>query len=161
MKVKKDIPCIFIRLIDYRKNNFVEEHIKSYKEKGYVWLLKMGKPANEKYMKEVYESGGGLILKETARNGNKFYYCELENEPDCKDLYYPDYYDEIFKDMYCSKDKIKNLGTWFKITSINPLTDKQVECFKTISTGKTLLECGRKFNQVSQMHVKSDVDLEL
>ena len=161
MKIKKDVPCIFIRLVDYNKNNFIEEHIKAFEKKGYVWLLKMGKPTKEDFMKEVLKSGGGLITKATARNGNQFYYCEVESCKPDKTLYYPDYYNEIFDNDYYDKNEIENIGSWFKLKSIHPITDKQVENFKTISTNRSLLECGKKFNQVSQMHVKSEKDFEI
>lgn len=161
MKIKKDVPCIFIRLVDYNKNNFIEEHIKAFKKKGYVWLLKMGKPTKDSFMKEVLKSGGGLITKATARNGNQFYYCEVESCTPDDSLYYPDYYKEIFENGFYTESDITKIGSWFKIKSINPLSDKQVDNFKTISTNRSLLECGKKFNQVSQMHVKSDKDIEL
>lgn len=161
MKIKKDTPCIFIRLVDYNKNNFIEEHIKAYEKKGYVWLLKMGKPTKDSFLKEVIKNGGGLITKATARNGNQFYFCELESiEPD-DTLYYPDYYNEIFSDGYYDEDSITKIGSWFKLKSIKPITDKQVEIFKTISTNRSLLECGKKFNQVSQMHVFAEKDIEI
>jgi hypothetical protein len=161
MNIEKDSKHIFIRLIDYKKNNFMEEHLKAFEKKGYVWILKMGKPSKIDYLKEVIENKGGLITKSTARNGNKFYYCKLDSYTPDKTLYYPEYYKEIFEDGYYDISKPDSLGTWFKVTSITEIPDSTVNKFVTISTERSLLECGKKFNQVSQMHVKAKENIKI
>lgn len=158
-KIIKDTPCLFIRLIDYKKNNFIEEHMKTFKENGIVWLLKMGKPAKETFIKDVIKNGGYLITKATARNGNDFYICKIEEYSSDEIPVYPNYYKEIFEDGYYDTNDILKLGTWFKIVELEKVEDKIIDKFVTISTGRSLLECGKKFNQVSQMHVKAKEDI--
>ena len=160
-KILKDTPCLFVRLVDYKKNDFIEEHIKVFNNNGVVWLLKMGKPAKADYIKEVIKNGGGLITKSTAKNGSKFYFCNILEYNDNEELIYPEYYNEIFENEYYQQEEIKSIGTWFKITNIIEISDEIVDKFATISTNRSLLECGKKFNQVSQMHIKATVEIEI
>ena len=161
MIIKKDTPCLFIRLGDYNKNDFLEEHLKTLKEKGEVWLLKMGKPVKENFIKYVAEQKGGLILKSTSKHGNKFYYCIFEPDDFMDKKIFPDYYNDIFNDNYYFKSNLSELETWFKIKKIIYLNNEQVEKFKTISTDRSLYECGLKYHQVSQMHVKASCDINI
>ena len=160
-KILKDTPSLFVRLVDYKNNNFIEEHINVFKNKGVVWLLKMGKPAKTVYVKEVLKKGGGLIIKSTAKNGSKFYFCEIKEFDESEKKIYPDYYNDIFENENYQKEEIHSIGTWFKITNILEISDDLVNKFVTISTNRSLLECGKKFNQVSQMHVKANEDIEM
>lgn len=159
MKIKKNTNNIFVRLVDYNKNDYLEEHLKIFSKNGYVWLLKMGKNVSPDFLNEVIKNNGGLIIKKTAKNGNDFYFCKFESNKYDESTVYPEYYNEIFNE-YATSNK-SSLGTWFKITEMKKLKVPDVKKFKTISTGRDLYECGTKFNQVSQMHVVLEQDLNL
>ncbi len=161
MKILKDTPCIFIRLIDYKNNDFAKEHYNVFMKNKKVWLLKMGKTVKEEFIKTVIEKKGVLITKSTARNGNQFYICKIEKINELEDYIYPDYYKELFKEMSIDKDSIKSCGYWFKITDMKKVEHSLIDKFETISTHRSLLECGTKFNQVSQMHVVPNTDIQL
>jgi len=158
--IKKDSPCLFLRLVDFKKNNFIQEHIKTLNSKKCVWLLKMGRPIKKEFIKNIIEQNGVLILKETARNGNKFYCCKISsNDPFSEKLIYPDYYNDLFEEN--SFTNIENLGNWFKITQIKELSDKDVKAFVTNTTGKDLYECGMKYTQVPQFYLHNNKNLEI
>ncbi len=161
MKIVKNSPCIFVRLIDYKGNDFAKEHFDVFKKNKKVWLLKMGKTVKDNFVSEVIENNGVMITKSTARNGNQFYICKIEKVDDMEEYIYPEYYNDIFYDMSIDAREIKKYGYWFKIVDMKPVDQKIVDKFETISTGRSLLECGLKFNQVSQIHAISKEDLSI
>lgn len=161
MKVLKDSKSIFVRLIDYKKNDFALEHYNVLKKNKKVWMLKFGKPIKESFIEEVIKTKGYLITKSTARNGSQFYICKIEKIDETENYIYPDYYNEIFKENSYELNEIKNIGYWIKIIDMKPIPKEIVEQFVTISTKRSLYECGTKFNQVSQIHVEALKDFEI
>ena len=41
--IENDTLMLLFRFSNYKKYNFIEEHKVFLKEKGYVWMMKMGK----------------------------------------------------------------------------------------------------------------------
>lgn len=161
MKIKKDSKSLFIRLVDYKRNDFAEEHYKTFLEHKKVWILKMGRRLNEEFIKDVIKDDGCLIIKSTARNGNQFYICKLNELNQDEEYIYPEYYNELFEENSYELSGIKRLGTWLKIVDMKKIDRNTVEKFETISTKRSLYECGTKFNQVSQIYVTSKENIEL
>lgn len=160
MKIKKDTPCIFVRLVDFEKNNYLLEHIKTLENNKYVNLLKMGKPIKKDFMDKIYKENGILILKETKRSGNNFYAAVIESG-DIDEYIYPEYYNEMFKIRNLTLEYTKINGFWFKIKKIIKMENEVVKNFVTISSNKNLLECGTRYNQVPQFYVKAVKDIEI
>lgn len=158
MKIKRETPVLFVRISDYKKYNYVEEHKKVLDKNGYVWLLKIGKKSNENFVKKVLENGGGLIIKSTAKHGHNFYYCTFTTNKVDDSLLYPDYYNEIFDDEYYDLEELKKSCSWFKIEKMVPLSEEQVKKFVVIKTRRNLLECGTMF-RVNQMYLEADEDI--
>ena len=159
VKIKKGTPCLFLRVSDFKRYNFIEEHLKVLKENNYVWLLKFGKNVKSDYLNKLKETNGGLILKSSPKNGNKFYYCLYDNVEVDDSLLYPDYYDEVFEHENYSIDDLIKTQSWFRIIKIIPIPEKELKKIETTSSHKLLCESALKCHQVSQ--IKAEVTEEI
>ena len=156
MEIKKETPHLFIRLNNYDNFNYIDEHIKCINEKGYVWMLKMGKTINRNYIDDVIKSGGGLIIKSSKKDGNQFYYCNIISvDPKAeKELFYPKYYDELFYyEGYKLETLIEN-AYWFKINSIIPINYSIVDKFVVGKNNKKLTNLASE-TRVVHMYTKN------
>lgn len=158
MKINKDRPCLFIRLTNYEDYSFIKEHEKVIKEKGHVWILKIGQKVNPTYLKKVIEEHGLLIMKTPAKEGHKFYACELKDiEPKNIDVY-PDYYKEFLYFNGFDLDTFKEVGYWFMVEKMKHISDDIVEKFLVSSTKSNLLKVGKE-TRVVQMYVEPKEDV--
>lgn len=141
--IKNGTHHIFLRLNDFRGNNYIEEHRNVIGKYGYTWLLKMGKTINKEYLENIIEEKGGVILKSSAKRGNKFYYASLESTDISKDdkLIYPEYYEEYFNYEHYSLEKVITEGHWFKINDMIELSDENVNKFVINKGRKPMYEC--------------------
>lgn len=139
MIIKKDSRFLFIKLLDYKEYNFVEEHQKVINKEGYVWVLKLGRKINKKMMEELKDFNGDIIFKSSKRNGNKYYYCHVVNEAKVnKNPLVPQYYLELLDyEGYTLDDALEN-GDWFKIDSIKEIPDNMIKNIKSIRSGNDL-----------------------
>ena len=162
MIVKKETPHLFIRLNNYENFNYIEEHKKCLEEKGYVWMLKIGKTINKNYINEVIKSGGGLIIKSSKKEGNQFYFCSiLSIEPnDDKKLFYPKYYDELFYYEGYKLETLKEEAYWFKINSMIPIEHSIVDKFVVGKENKRLTDLAIE-TRVVHMYTKNKEEITL
>ncbi len=153
MKINKEKPCLFIRLTNYEDYSFIKEHEKVIKEKGHVWILKIGQKVNPQYLSKVLEEHGLLIMKTPAKEGHKFYACELKDiDPNNIDIY-PEYYNDFLYYNGYDIETFKEVGYWFKIDEMKEIPDSTVEKFEVSSTKSNLLKVGKE-TRVVQMYVE-------
>ena len=162
MKIKKDTPHLFIRLNNYEHFNFIDEHKKCLEDKGYVWILKIGKTINRNYINDIIESGGGLIIKSTKKDGNQFYLCRVlsANPEDDKELYYPEYYNELFYYEGYNLNDLKRNAYWFKIDSMIPIDYNIVDKFVVGKFNKRLTSLALE-TRVVHMYTKNKEDITI
>ena len=160
--MKKNTKCLFLRIPAFTRTlDVVGEHIKCYEKNGYVWFMKMGQKPSEAFIKMVMENNGGIIFKSQAKFGNKFYYGDLTSiSPTLDNIAYPEYYNEIFKNMNMSIETTFENAIWFKIENIKELPIKKVNAFQT-EKEKSLYECATHLYQVSYMYVKTKEDIDI
>lgn len=156
MIIEKGTPCLYIKITNYDKKNYVIEHKNALEKKGYVWLLKMGQKVKESFLKEIIKKDGVLILKSSPKNGNKFYLCKFDSFKVDDTLYFPDYYNEILRNLYCSLDELKEEASWFRLTRIEEVDNDIIKKFSTISTKKDLYTVALRAKQLSQMYVEAN-----
>ena len=160
--IKKRTPHLFIRINDFNNNDYIEEHRKVIKKNGYTWMLKMGKTINREYLKDIVTEHGGIILKSSAKRGNKFYYAEVVSTDISKEnkLVFPEYYEEYFDYEYYTLEQVKKDGFWFKITNIIDVDDEFVDNFIINNGEKPMLECALE-TRVVHMYISNKNQLEL
>ena len=141
MKLKEKTPCLFLKLANYKKYDYIEEHQKTLNENGSVWILKIGREINKEFIRSIIEKDGGIILKTPARINNKYYYCKLINNKPTKEIVYPKYYDEYLKyEGYNFEDTLKN-ENWFEIDSMEEMDPEDVEKIVIIKTQNKIVDC--------------------
>lgn len=155
--LKKETPHLFLRLNNFENYNFIEEHKKVMDKYGYVWLLKIGKTINQEFVKKVIAEKGGIILKSSVKDGNKFYYCDLlsnEVPENDKELIYPNYYNEFFEYEAYNLEDLKKSGYWFKIANMREITEDDVYNFRICKGHKPMLDCAL-YSRVVHMYVEN------
>ena len=160
--IKKGTPHIFLRLNDFNNNDYIQEHRKVIDKYGYTWLLKMGKTINKEYLNDIIRQNGGLILKSSAKRGNKFYYAEvisidISNE---EEIIYPEYYNEYFDYENYTIEQVKKDGYWFKITGIVDVDDEFIDNFIINNGGKPMFECALE-TRVVHMYISNKKETSL
>lgn len=160
--LKQYTPHLFLRLNNFEEYNFIDEHKKLIESKGYVWLLKIGKTINQEFVKKIIEEGGGIILKSSAKNGNKFYYCDLlSNDINSENkIVYPEYYNEFFEYEAYNLEDLKKTGYWFKITNMRDITEDEVYKFRICKSHKPMLDSAL-YTRVVHMYVENDRDMKI
>ena len=160
MQIKANQKMLLLRYSNYKKYNFIEEHVKTLAEKGTVWMLKIGKNIPENKLKDIYDEGGVLVLRSPKADGSKYYKIEvrscLNGDPNCE-MVYPDYYEDMLddEDMW-GMDTMD--GTWFEVSSIKELPDGASSHFWLISNGKKV-EDVLSSTRSSMIYIKSDKDI--
>lgn len=162
MIIKKETPCLFLRIPSFYRNlDVIEEHLKVYKEKKEVWIMKMGKKPNEDFIKEIINKNGGIIFKKASKFGNNFYFGKLTSiRPNENNIVYPDYYNEIFNNMNRSLNVSFDDSVWFKVTDICELTKEEVDNFVT-KKETSLYDAATHLFQVAYMYVSSKNEIYL
>lgn len=161
-QIKKETPHIFVRISDYEKYDYIEEHNNILKKEGYVWLLKIGKTINRKYLSDVVKSNGGIILKTTAKKGNKFYYADLLDTDINNDdnPIYPKYYDEYLYYSGYDISYAKENGFWFKISNLREISNDIVSKFILNGNKKEMLDYAIN-TRVVHMYVSNKEDINI
>ncbi len=160
-KVLAKTPHLFIRLNDFADYDFIEEHQKVIQKKGYTWLLKMGKSINQKFIEALYKNESAIILKTSAKKGNKFYYCKLLNkELKEEKISFPDYYKEYLENDFISFEEALNNGFWFKVESITLMSYECANRFEIISSKKNMVDCAIS-TRVVHMYVENKEYIEI
>lgn len=160
--IKKETPHLFLRIGDYEHYDYIDEHMKVYKQYGYVWLLKIGKTINKEYLKSIIEKKGGILLKKPAKKGNQFYYADLISiDINCdKDIKYPSYYDEYLYYEGFNLDDVKKNGYWFKITNIRKIDNDIVSKFIINSNNKSMIDYALN-TRVVHMYIKNKCEIKI
>lgn len=162
-QIKKETPHLFLRLNNFLNYSYLAEHKKVMDEKGYVWLLKIGKTINQDFVKRIIEEHGGIILKSSVKDGNKFYYCDLLDNKvpeDNTEFYYPEYYNEFCEYEAYDINELKKTGYWFKIANMREITEDDVYNFRICKGHKPMLDCAL-YSRVVHMYVENRIDMEL
>ena len=122
MEFKNNQQFLFLRMSNFDKYDFIDEHTKIINEHGYVWILKTGRKIDKKYLKELIKSESGIIIKKPSRTDDKLYYCKLENiDYDNSEMFPEYYYDFLTYNGFKISDINHDNSCWFKISSITPI----------------------------------------
>lgn len=120
MKIKNNQKFLFLRMSNFQNFDFFEEHNKIIEEKGYVWILKMGRKIDKNYLKELIKNDSGIIIKKPSRLDDRLFYCKLESIDYDNSSIFPDYYyDYLTYNGYKVSDLTNNNSCWFKISEIS------------------------------------------
>ena len=161
MDIKKDCKCMFLRIPSFYRNlDVIEEHLDIFRKHKELWIMKMGKKPDQDYLEEVIKNNGGLIIKKASKFGNQFYFAKLESISPNNKLIYPEYYNEIFKNMNKKLEDTFEDSVWFKVTEIYKLTMDDVGTFVT-KKGTSLYEAATHLYQVSYMYVNAKHSIKL
>lgn len=162
MFMKANKKMMVLRVNQYKSYDVINEHNKILAEKGYVWILKMGKPIPEKAIKGVIDESGILILKMPKSNGGDFYYAKLiechNGDPEI-DYIYPSYYNEMVETPNYDHD-YSLCGSWLKISEIKELPLEAVKRLVLINTGNSLIDVVNS-TRTSFMYVRCEEDINL
>ena len=161
--IKKDTPVLFLRVSNYKNYDFIKEHMRVLKENGSVWILKIGRMMNLKFIDEVIEKDGGLILKSPVKSGNHFYYCKLTKDrlpEDESELIYPEYYTTFLDEQYYTIDDFKKDGYWYKIESMREIPEEKMYNFIFAKTKKELSKIAL-YSRVVNFYLISKKDFDI
>ncbi len=158
--IKAKTPVMFIRVPDYEDFDSIEEHIKILKKNKYVWMVKLGRYPNPKFLDILSKNNGLLLIKSTPKHGNKLYLCEIDlNNTNAIDIY-PEYYDDIFKYYGYNTSTVLKEFFWIKIKSFIPIKKEILNSFEIISTKTNLMDA--VFNsRAPQVYAEAKEDVYL
>ena len=98
---------LLLRYSSYKKYDFIREHNSIIKNKGSVWMLKVGKCIPENKLQKMYEYGGVMYLRSPKIEGEKFYKAIIKayysSEPK-RNMILLKYYNEMLNDEDLKKD---------------------------------------------------------
>lgn len=137
MVVKANKEILVVRFSQYKKVDFIEEHLKLIRKIGNVWMLKIGRKIPEKSLKNVLSENGMILLKAPKKVGGKYYLAMVEEYHNGlpKDSFvYPDYYKEIIEDCFGFSLE----GTWIKVNCIKEMPKDLLNNFQMSKNGKPL-----------------------
>lgn len=130
---------LLFRFSNYKKYNFIEEHNVLLKEKGYVWMMKMGKKTSINRLSKIKAQGGYIVLKSPVADGNKYYIGKFEDfrdEMPNDKAHMPKYYSEIVDDFM-----FYDLPTqYFKLTNLQPLAENAENILHLEKNGKKVVD---------------------
>lgn len=158
--IKKNTPFLFLRIPDYKKYNAIDEHIKKIDECGFVWLIKLGRCPNYKFIKQFIEQGGNLILKSSPKNGDKFYLFKVETVDPKGKIIIPDYYNELFDKEFYDLDLLMKTALCLKLVSYKELSNEQLKNMVTISKQTSFVEAVIK-SRCPHVYVENQVDFKI
>lgn len=147
---------LLFRFSNYGKNKFIDEHIKVLNDKGFVWMMKIGKRTNVDKINEILRQGGYLVLKSPVRDGEKYYLAQFTEVKECEpdEEYAPEYYSDIYQ------DELLNGGTLqiFKIKRIEELNEKMVKHLRLKLNGRLVADVIKE-TRTSVMFIENDKEL--
>lgn len=161
MKIKKNTNMLLFRFGNYKKNDFIESHMKVIDKDGYVWLLKLGKRTSIDRLNEILNAGGWIVLRSPKADGSKSYIARFSefSEEEPSDMIYPSYYNDILgddsDDGYYEGSRVCQ---WFRVDMIKPIEETSV--FIMSKTGKAVDEV-IETTRTAVMFVKNISDISI
>lgn len=137
MIIEKNQKCLVIRVSNFKRYNFIDEHKELVERDGFTWMLKCGKRIPEKALSEIQRSGGHLIVKTPKKQDEAYYYahlCNFSNDEPPSRLSYPKYYEEIVQE----NEENSLSGTWLKIDSLEVIGSQLIDHFRLVSNSHQL-----------------------
>ena len=141
MNLKEDTPLLFLRLGSFMGFDTIDEHRKVINDKGFVWMLKIGRKINESYLEDIIKNNAGIILKKSSKNDKKLYYAKLDSINYDNSNVFPEYYYDFLSEYgYKISDLNKSNCNWFKVTDIYELNSSESNKIIVSKNGKSLEE---------------------
>ena len=137
--IENDTLMLLFRFSNYKKYNFIEEHKVFLKEKGYVWMMKMGKKTSVDKLSKIKAQGGYIVLKSPIADGNRYYIGQFEDFQDempNDKVHMPQYYSEILEDIMFYDSPAQ----YFKLTNLQPLGDNDEDALRLEKSGKKVVD---------------------
>lgn len=136
---ENDSAVIVLRFNEFDGHDFIQEHKSIIREKGFVWMLKMGRRPSADRLASAINQSQKIVLCSPRKTGYKMYLCNavdyyIGNAREDISSNVPEYYNKIKR-----KNNIRVLGgTWFKITSISEMSEDLRSCIYLISNNRKL-----------------------
>ena len=163
MIIDKFTDMLLFRFSNYKNHLFIDEHLSVLNNRGYVWMLKIGKRTSVSKLKGIMKNGGWLVLRSPKADGSKNYLARfteiIEDAPE--DGVYPKYYKEIFDgidrgDLYNVSDPCYQ---WFRIESIESIDATVVDSLVVAKSGKKVNDIINT-TRTAVMFIKNDIPIE-
>ena len=157
--VKANQPLLVIRFTQYKKIDFIGEHLRLINKDGFVWMLKTGRRIPDSSLKKSVFKNGIVILKAPKKAGGQYYFAIVDNYHNGlpqDDYSYPRYYDEMIEESYdYSMD-----GTWLKIKKIKIMEENMLDHLIMQKSGKNLHDVINS-TRTSVLYAISDSDFDV
>lgn len=145
MEIASNTNMLLFRFSNYKKTNFIKEHLEVLNEEGCVWMLKAGKRSSLDKLKKIKKYGGWMVLRAPKADGSKSYLARfidvIEEDPD--DLIYPTYYNQILESDE-NTDLRFDFGSvshqWFKLDILTELSEESAHNLVVTNSGKNVEE---------------------
>lgn len=157
MIIKKDERLLVLRIGEYKKYSFIDEHANVIRKHGFVWMLKLGKAIPNGALDNTIGINSVVLLREPKRVGGKLFLCkctEYRNGEVLPNYLFPTYYEEMFSEYYW----LSSSGTWLCLTSIIPLDEEYYDTLVMAQSGKPLIQVLNE-TRTSMMYVKNTIDI--
>lgn len=157
MIIRKGSQLLVLRYKSYKNHSFIKEHTALISKYGGVWMLKIGKTIPAASLEKTVDSNGVLILRSPKSEGGQLYICTCQNTYSGKpkaDFWFPSYYNEMLQEYYW----LPKEGSWFFVTSINPLEQKYYDSLRLIKNEKPLIQVLNETRTVC-LYVMNSVEL--
>ena len=138
VKDMREEKILLLRYNRYKRSNFIEAHQRIINEKGFAWMLKIGKRLPAISLQSILDGSKTVILKAPKGDGGQFYKLDLldfHNGDALSDFCYPEYYKEMVEDEdVWMLDSLA--GTWLKVKNIIQLSDADINKLRLVSNDK-------------------------
>lgn len=149
---------LLLRYNNYKKTDFIQEHLACLKSTDHVWILKTGKQLPQAKIKMVLDNGGVVILRAPQSAGGKYYLAHIVesfNGDPSPDMEFPEYYYDMLDDENLWTVESVS-GTWFKVDQIEDMPEEAIIHLRLISNGKLADEV-IKTTRSATMYVSRDI----
>ena len=150
---------ILFRYSNFRKHLFVDEHTRIIEEKGYAWMMKMGKRTSISKIEDIMNNGGYIVLKSPVADGNLFYigrFIDFSEDLPGDEEHMPNYYKEIVED-YAFWDAPTQ---FFKIDKLIPLSSEYANSLILEKNKRKVTEVINE-TRTAVMYIENNIDFDI
>ena len=150
IEINENTSHLFFRYMNIRNRKFILEHRAVLINNGYTWIGKFGKKINRLKVGEIFQdhNAGVLLIRSPRSEGDRYYICQVLafcfDEP--KDGVFPEYYNTDIEKS--------DIDVWFKVSSINEVSDDIVDSFNCSSNNESIRKTSDK-TMTSYMFIKT------
>ena len=150
---------LLLRYSNYRRYNFLNEHKAIIDQKGYVWMMKIGKKVSLDKINKIMRSGGFIILKSPISDGSKYYigrFNDYSEKTPNDNGHMPQYYSIIMNDI----DYYDAQTQFFKVSCIAPLKEYYANALVLEKSKRKVVEVVNE-TRTAVMYVENEIDFDI